>query len=336
MGTQPVAPVGQAHGVGALGAEHATTPGAALGGEMLRVVTGVTRTSRPGGLEGGEGEVEPRAGAAAGDVLHALERGARRSSSSARRRCPVNVGQPIWSATTCSSSRSAPRRQHRVDEVRCRRGRTARRCGRSRARRRTRRPGAPRRASCGRRRRAGRPGRSRPSPRRAWTRRRRRSRSRRGRGTRRRSRRRGQVAGAVGVDRVGRVLGGLGAVDVGPRGAVDDDLGLRSAAIARATASASVRSRSSRPRASTSWPRARAACGHGLAEHPASAVRRGRLTGSRCPSCRRRGSGTRAAGAPPRARCARCGRAARTPCGPRGRSRRSRRAGSSARPPRAR
>ena len=36
---------------------------------------------------------------------------------------------------------------------------------------------------------------------------------------------RGDVAGAGAVDREGRLLGVLGAVDVGPGGAVDDDVG---------------------------------------------------------------------------------------------------------------
>ena len=251
----------------------------------------------------------------------------------------VQVGQPTWSVTTCTASRSPARPQHRRDEVAPVRRRTATRCARPRAAARRRAPGARRRAWSARRPSAGRSGRTRRRaaarrPRRAGVavehvvgrdvhERRRRPPPRRARGCRRR---RALTARAARAWR-------LGAVDVGPGGAVDDRVG-RARARARArTARSSVMSSSARvERRRSSWP-ARSPRAHDVAaEHPAGAgdEQPHRIEMSEL-SPDHEAVGARLALAA--ARPSRCARAARTPCARRGRRPCSRRAGSSARPP---
>ena len=83
----------------------------------------------------------------------------------------------------------------------------------------------------------------------------------------------GDVAGAGPVDREGRLLGLLGPVDVGPGGAVDDDVGPLEVDPA-ATASASATSSSARPKPTTSWPALPAASIRSRPSIPAAPVTR--------------------------------------------------------------
>ena len=202
------------------------TPGAARAAGSASVVVGSDAAAQAGAVEDLDGELVPRARAAArrvedADVAVALgELDERRGE----------VHRPRRAADLVARRRSprrarAPRREHRVDEVRARRRRRATRCARSRARRSPRRPllagelrapvGADRVDGVG------------LDPRLALGRRRTRSRSRRARRARRpRAAARATLPGAVAVDRRRRGLVGLGAVDVGPRRAVDDRAGL--------------------------------------------------------------------------------------------------------------
>ena len=181
------------------------------------------------------------------------------SATSAGARCPVKVGQPTWSSTTVSVSRSAASLQHRRREARAgvaeqpgaaddrvavgrgQRDRPlAQQLGRAVDRARTGRVGLDVRA-------------------RSWSRRRR-SRSRRGR-PRRRPRRRPAASkpGAGRVDGGGSVRIGLGAVDVRVGGAVDHRVGAAPRRPRPRPRRRSLISSSARVSATTSWSAARAA-----------------------------------------------------------------------------
>ena len=225
-------------------------PAAAPGARAQRWSSAVTRTSTPGRGEDRLRELVARAVRRRRPRGRCRRAAAAASSSSFSARCPVKVGQPTWSVTTATSSRpAAASAQHRRDEVAAARAeqprgahdRVPRRGGEHRAL--AGELACARRPCCG----AGRIGLD-VRPRRAC--RRRRSRSRRGRAARpRRARRAARCPAPVAVDRERRRLVGLGAVDVGPRGAVDDHLGRALGRPPRATAPASVMSSSPRAEA---------------------------------------------------------------------------------------
>ena len=75
----------------------------------------------PGLVEDRLGEIGPGAVAARGDVPDPNGAPPSTSSRVAAARCPTYVGLPRWSSTTATSSRSAPSREHRPDEVVARR-----------------------------------------------------------------------------------------------------------------------------------------------------------------------------------------------------------------------
>ena len=114
-------------------------PGAAPAAAGRSVVPGLTSQSSAGAGHDLAGELKPRARPGAGHVDDALRAIAAASATSASARWPVNVGQPTWSSTTLSSSRSPARRRivagkqgpsapnsHDVRTIVCASGRAAR------------------------------------------------------------------------------------------------------------------------------------------------------------------------------------------------------------------
>ena len=214
-----------------------TTPAAAPGAPSARCVAGSTRSRpRPGGRSPAAKPFQETV-PAAGEVHEPARPRARAARAAPARGAPSRSGEPTWSSTTCTASRSPASRSIVATKLRpstpysqavrttvCR-GEAAEHLALALELASRRRP------SAGRSGRTRRTARGLPALVERRRCRRRRSRSRRARsGTPRAAGRAREDAGAVGVDRARLLALALGAVDVGPGGAVDDRVERRLAA----------------------------------------------------------------------------------------------------------